>query len=149
VNFYKPWSNMKILMLFHDFDVIGLLFHDFDVIGSVIPWFDKRTNNELQKNKYYYYYSYIFIKHQTVKAESLYIKSDLPKWSPLLSSHLYSKVTFFLSCHRKLPFGIFKLCKHPIDSTSLKGANLSSLKVYICPSQIQWFKCKCYHRIQC
>jgi hypothetical protein len=28
---------MKILMLFHDFDVIGLLFHDFDVIGSVIP----------------------------------------------------------------------------------------------------------------
>jgi hypothetical protein len=25
------------LMLFHDFDVIGLLFHDFDVIGSVIP----------------------------------------------------------------------------------------------------------------
>jgi hypothetical protein len=33
----KPWSNMKILMLFHDFDVISLLFHDFDVIGSVIP----------------------------------------------------------------------------------------------------------------
>jgi hypothetical protein len=32
-------SNMKIVMLFHDFDVIGLLFHDFDVIGSVIPWF--------------------------------------------------------------------------------------------------------------
>ena len=27
---------MKILMLFHDFDVIGLLFDDFDVIGSVI-----------------------------------------------------------------------------------------------------------------
>ena len=27
VNFYKAWSNMKILMLFHD----------FDVIGSVIP----------------------------------------------------------------------------------------------------------------
>jgi hypothetical protein len=23
VNFYKPWSNMKILMLFHDFDVIS------------------------------------------------------------------------------------------------------------------------------
>jgi hypothetical protein len=39
VNFYKPWSNMKILMLFHDFDVIGLLFHDFDVIRTVIPWF--------------------------------------------------------------------------------------------------------------
>jgi hypothetical protein len=39
VNFYKPWSNMKILMLFHDFDVIGLLFHDFDVIGIIyIPW---------------------------------------------------------------------------------------------------------------
>jgi hypothetical protein len=37
VNFYKAWSNMKILMLFHDFDVIDLLFHDFDVIGSVIP----------------------------------------------------------------------------------------------------------------
>ena len=33
------------------------------------------------------------------------------------------------------PFGILKLCKHPIKSTSLKGANLSSLKVYICPSQ--------------
>jgi hypothetical protein len=29
VNFYKPWFNMKILMLFHDFDVIDLLFHDF------------------------------------------------------------------------------------------------------------------------
>jgi hypothetical protein len=29
VNFYKPWPNMKILMLFHD----------FDIIGSVIPWF--------------------------------------------------------------------------------------------------------------
>jgi len=28
---------MKILMLFHDFDVIDLLFHDFDVIGFVIP----------------------------------------------------------------------------------------------------------------
>ena len=26
MNFYKPWSNMKILMLFHDFDVIDLLF---------------------------------------------------------------------------------------------------------------------------
>jgi hypothetical protein len=26
---------MKILMLFHDFDVIGLLFHDFDVIGII------------------------------------------------------------------------------------------------------------------
>jgi hypothetical protein len=37
VNFYKPWSNMKILMLFHDFDVIDLLFHDFDVLGYVIP----------------------------------------------------------------------------------------------------------------
>ena len=35
MNFYKPWSNMKILMLFHDFDVIGLLFHDFDVIGII------------------------------------------------------------------------------------------------------------------
>jgi hypothetical protein len=65
---------------------------------------DKRTNNDLQKNRYYYYYSYIFIKHQTVKTESLYIKSDLPKWSPLLSSHLYSKVTFFLSCHRKTSY---------------------------------------------
>ena len=37
VNFYKPSSNMKILMLFHDFDVIGMLLNDFDVIGSVIP----------------------------------------------------------------------------------------------------------------
>ena len=33
MNFYKPWSNMKVLMLFHDFDVIDLLFHDFDVLG--------------------------------------------------------------------------------------------------------------------
>jgi hypothetical protein len=24
---------MKVLMLFHDFDVIDLLFHDFDVLG--------------------------------------------------------------------------------------------------------------------
>jgi hypothetical protein len=34
---------MKILMLFHDFDVIDLLFHDFDVLDllfqqSFIPW---------------------------------------------------------------------------------------------------------------
>ena len=36
VNIYKPWSNMKILMLFHDFDVIYLLFHDFDVIDLSI-----------------------------------------------------------------------------------------------------------------
>jgi len=36
VNFYKPWSNMKIVMLFRDFDVIGLLFHDFDVIDLPI-----------------------------------------------------------------------------------------------------------------
>jgi hypothetical protein len=28
--------NMKILMLFHDFDVIDLLFHDFDVIDLSI-----------------------------------------------------------------------------------------------------------------
>ena len=37
MNFYKPWSSMKILMLLHDFDVIGLLFRHFDVIGSAIP----------------------------------------------------------------------------------------------------------------
>jgi hypothetical protein len=36
VNFYKPWSNMKILMLFHDFDFIGWLFHDFEVIDLSI-----------------------------------------------------------------------------------------------------------------
>jgi hypothetical protein len=30
VNFYKPWSNMTILILFHDFDVIDMLFRDFD-----------------------------------------------------------------------------------------------------------------------
>ena len=28
-------------------------------------------------------------------------QSNLPMWSPLLSSHLHWKVTFFLSCHRK------------------------------------------------
>jgi hypothetical protein len=32
VNFYKAWSNMKILMLFHDFDVIGL----FSMILTII-----------------------------------------------------------------------------------------------------------------
>ena len=38
MNIYKPWSNMKIMMLFHDFDIkISMLFHDFDVLGSVIP----------------------------------------------------------------------------------------------------------------
>jgi hypothetical protein len=40
VNFYKPWSNMKILMLFHDFDVIYLLFHDFDVLDLLFHDFD-------------------------------------------------------------------------------------------------------------
>jgi hypothetical protein len=39
VDFYKPWSNMTILMLFHDFDVICLLFHDFDVINLSIIWY--------------------------------------------------------------------------------------------------------------
>jgi hypothetical protein len=40
VNFYKPWFNMKILMLFHDFYVINLLFHDFDVIDLLFHDFD-------------------------------------------------------------------------------------------------------------
>ena len=40
VNFYKPWSNMKILMLFHDFDVIDILFHDFDVLDMLFHDFD-------------------------------------------------------------------------------------------------------------
>jgi hypothetical protein len=40
VNFYKPWSNMKILMLFHHFDVIYLLFHDFDVLYLLFHEFD-------------------------------------------------------------------------------------------------------------
>jgi len=40
VNFYKPWSNMKILMLFHDFDVIDLLFNDFDVLDLLFHDFD-------------------------------------------------------------------------------------------------------------
>jgi hypothetical protein len=31
---------MKILMLFHDFDAIGLLFHDFDAIGLLFHDFD-------------------------------------------------------------------------------------------------------------
>jgi hypothetical protein len=31
---------MKILMLFHDFDVIDLLFHDFDVIDLLFHDFD-------------------------------------------------------------------------------------------------------------
>ena len=43
VNFYKPWSNMKILMLFHDFDVIDMLFHDFDVIHLSIMLFLLQT----------------------------------------------------------------------------------------------------------
>jgi len=30
-----------------------------------------------------------------------YIQSNLPMWSPLLSSHLYKNVTFFWSCYRK------------------------------------------------
>jgi hypothetical protein len=34
----------------------------------------------------------VFINH---------IQLNLPMWSPLLSSHLYLKVNFFLSCHRK------------------------------------------------
>ena len=32
---------------------------------------------------------------------SITIQSTLSKWSPLLSSRLYWKVTLFLSCHRK------------------------------------------------
>jgi hypothetical protein len=34
---------MKILMLFHDFDIIGLLFHDFDVIDLSIMSFLVQT----------------------------------------------------------------------------------------------------------
>ena len=60
VNFYKPWSNMKILMLFHDIDVICLLFHDFDVIGSVIPWFwrDRSVNHVISVTNHIYHGSY-------------------------------------------------------------------------------------------
>jgi hypothetical protein len=46
VNFYKPWSNMKILLLFHDFYVLDLLFHDFDVINLSImfEWYYLKSN---------------------------------------------------------------------------------------------------------
>jgi hypothetical protein len=30
-----------------------------------------------------------------------YIQSNLHIWSPLLNNHLYQKITFFLSCHKK------------------------------------------------
>jgi len=40
MNLYKPWSNMKISMLFYDFDVIDLLFHDFDVLDLLFHDFD-------------------------------------------------------------------------------------------------------------
>jgi hypothetical protein len=50
VNFYKPWSNMKILMLFHDFDVIDLLFHDLDVLDLLFHDFDVEINF-LRENK--------------------------------------------------------------------------------------------------
>ena len=55
MNFYKPWYNMMILMLFHDFDVIDLLFHDFDVLESVIPWFwrHKSVNHVIYVTKLY------------------------------------------------------------------------------------------------
>jgi hypothetical protein len=60
VSFYKPWSNMKVLMLFHDFDVIGLLFHDFDVIWSVIPWFwrHRSLNHVISVTNHIYLGSY-------------------------------------------------------------------------------------------
>ena len=53
MNFYKPWPNMKILMLFDDFDVIDLLFHDFDVFthsqynGSIKVTHSKATIYEI------------------------------------------------------------------------------------------------------
>ena len=51
---------MKILMLFHDFDVIGLLFHDFDVIWSVIPWFwrHRSVNHVISFTNHIYHGSY-------------------------------------------------------------------------------------------
>jgi hypothetical protein len=51
---------MKILMLFHDFDVIDLLFHDFDVLWSVIPWFWRHNsvNHVISVTKHIYHGSY-------------------------------------------------------------------------------------------
>ena len=37
-----------------------------------------------------------------LKKKKIKIHKNLLMWSPLLSSHLYLKVTFFLYCHRKL-----------------------------------------------
>ena len=42
------------------------------------------------------------------------IQSNLPMWSPLLSSHLYWKVTFLLSCHRKFHMNWTSFKRSPV-----------------------------------
>ena len=56
MNIYKPWSNMKILVLFHDFDVIDQLFHDFDVLDLLFHDFD--VNHVISVTKHIYHGSY-------------------------------------------------------------------------------------------
>ena len=46
---------------------------------------------------------------------SFIIQANLPMLSPLLlSSHLYNKVTFFLSCHRKLHMNLISFKRSPV-----------------------------------
>ena len=53
----------------------------------------------------------------------MYVQSKLPMRSPLLSSHLHWKATFFLSFHRKFN----------MNCTSFKSSSVFIRPLFICP----------------
>ena len=76
-----------------------------NICTMYIGFFPAKSQNpkELRHHyfRFYYYSSRIFsanllFLHSFVTD----IQSNLPMWSPLLSSHLYQKVTFFLCCQK-------------------------------------------------
>ena len=49
-----------------------------------------------------------------LRKKEIKIHKNLLMWSPLLSSHLYLKVTFFLYCHRKLNMNWTSFKRSPV-----------------------------------
>ena len=58
------------------------------------------------------------------------IKSNLPMGSHLLCSHLYEKVTLFLSCHRKFHMNLRHLSQKTTFSLSQRWPLTTGLTVY-------------------
>ena len=109
MNFYKPWSNMKMLMLFHDFDVIGLLFHYFDIIGSVIPWFwrHRSVNHVIYVTNHIYHgsYSWTYLNQLILRIRWFKVVDlGYPKNFPIIQ--------FFLNLHHGIVMSKYIICQN-------------------------------------